>query len=123
MRKLVIDRQKWYRGNQNNDPTCGEGSKLLRRTDGKMCCLGFDAVACGIDSRTIEGVGFLDHFTIACENFKKLLPHHFDKYGARSQFVAEAAAINDDRGIPDENKEARLKTLFAEQNIELEFVG
>src|SRR6478736_6393894 len=39
--EVVIDRAKWHRGKG------GPGSKLIT-FDGKMCCLGFDALACGL---------------------------------------------------------------------------
>ena len=50
MQKLVIDRTRWLRG---EGP---EESALLRPTDNKMCCLGFDALRRGLTSDEIKGV-------------------------------------------------------------------
>ena len=45
--KLVIDRATWLRGEGH------EQSYLLRECDGKMCCLGFFALACGLHPERI----------------------------------------------------------------------
>jgi hypothetical protein len=48
---LVIERERWLRGE-------GHGrSQLLRKRDGKMCCLGFFGLACGLDASQLEGNG------------------------------------------------------------------
>lgn len=47
--KLVIDRSKWLRGEGSTN------SQLRRLSDGKMCCLGFHALACGADKKLITG--------------------------------------------------------------------
>jgi hypothetical protein len=51
---LVIDRQRWLRGRDMQDPEEWGGPMLLNHL-GKQCCLGFDAVACGIDPAQVEG--------------------------------------------------------------------
>jgi len=38
--EFTVVRSKWFRGNHR-------GSMLLRPTDGRMCCMGFYALACG----------------------------------------------------------------------------
>ena len=45
---LTIDRSNWYRG---KGPI---GSRLLTN-GGKMCCLGFDAITCGLNPEEIRG--------------------------------------------------------------------
>lgn len=47
--KLIIDRKLWLR----NEP---DESYLRRARDGKMCCLGFLAKACGYTDEQITGV-------------------------------------------------------------------
>lgn len=47
---LIIDRAKWLRGT-----AAVRGSYLLRKEDGKMCCLGFLALACGYTKEEIRG--------------------------------------------------------------------
>jgi hypothetical protein len=44
--KLTIDRKKWLRGTGD--------SFLLSPRDGKMCCLGFYALACGLTENDIR---------------------------------------------------------------------
>jgi hypothetical protein len=46
--KLIIDRNLWLRG------VGSSLSKLLRSSDGKMCCLGFYGLACGLSSEDIR---------------------------------------------------------------------
>lgn len=41
-RRTVVKRSQWYRGNGSDE------SRLLRN-DRWMCCLGFDAIAAGVD--------------------------------------------------------------------------
>lgn len=53
MRQLILKDSEWLRGEHawlNDIPT----SRLLRSGDGRMCCLGIHAVACGVDRDLIE---------------------------------------------------------------------
>lgn len=45
---LRIDRKKWLRDEGSRR------SKLLRGSDGKMCCLGFYSLACGLKEKDIR---------------------------------------------------------------------
>lgn len=47
-KSFIINRKKWYRGKDS-------GSMLRRPDDGKKCCLGFYANACGVPSQQITG--------------------------------------------------------------------
>lgn len=46
---LVIQRSKWLRGDDGKSD-----SSLLRSSDGKMCCLGFLSLACGLTKSQIK---------------------------------------------------------------------
>lgn len=46
---VVIEREKWLHGEGSLE------SCLLRSSDGKMCCLGFASLACGLDQEQIRG--------------------------------------------------------------------
>ena len=48
--KLTIDRERWLRGEGSTN------SKLLRLSDGKMCCLGFYCIALGLSQEQIREV-------------------------------------------------------------------
>lgn len=45
---VVIEREKWIHGEGSSE------SYLLRHSDGKMCCLGFASLACGLMPEVIE---------------------------------------------------------------------
>lgn len=91
---LVIDRQLWERGT---------GDGRLRRQSGRMCCLGFDAIACGVDPVDIINVG---------EPFDVDLPYTRDyrqsRARANADAVREAIRINDDRTMPNDIREELL---------------
>lgn len=113
-RQLVIDRTKWLRGK-------GSGvSGLLK--NGFMCCLGFDALACGYELTNLEG----RQMPASLHNSKLKMPHCVTdgpSSPADSEFAANAAGINDDIFINDTYREARLVKLFLEQGIELSFIN
>lgn len=52
VKSFVISRKKWLRGN-------GEG-ELRRKSDGRQCCVGIFASACGIPKETLNSKGTLN---------------------------------------------------------------
>ena len=73
--RVTIDRSRWLRGEGSHS------SSLLRGSDGKMCCLGFVALAAGHSKEEIKGrqapesmmragidVGFIDPLGPVCHN-------------------------------------------------------
>jgi len=112
--KLVIDRKQWLRGEG------GHRSYLLRKSDRKMCCLGFFSLACGLREDQILGVvsprDLLDSPT--------QMSFLFDDEGLSSSFVGDhLMATNDDPSLHDADREKNITRLFAENGIEVSFVN
>ena len=112
--KVTIDRSKWLRGEENK-------SYLLRATDGKMCCLGFLGLACGLTEDEIRDC-------IAPAKTRKyykfpaeLLRQTEDGLWVDSIFSDLLMDINDREGYSEEEREAELTQLFKLIGIELEF--
>jgi hypothetical protein len=95
---LVIDRTIWLRGEG------GSKSYLLREGDGKMCCLGFDAIEYGFTEEEIEGFGE------PCE--LEHLPRDYRNSRCGGAGVTEAININDDPELSDAEREAQLIPLL-----------
>ena len=134
MRELTIDRRKWARGDM------GGGSALLNEI-GSMCCLGFDMRGCGFKPKEIRNQAMPDDVGDMDKQMKrtaKKVPHlvntldnpwadSTDEDGLlrlrATKFAIKAAAINDNVKIAERTREKRLKALFFEQEIALQFVN
>lgn len=95
---LTIDRSLWLRGNPNNSK--------LRDSDGKMCCLGFDALACGVKDWQITDVGNPGAVMGAPSEYIETRVRR-----AKDTFendIHRAIDINDDPMIDDNEREAKL---------------
>ena len=107
--KLVINRGRWFRGERR-------GSRLRRESDGKMCCLGFHAIACGATPEQITEVAAPADFLLLQRGFV------YGENKLSSQIIAEAIQLNDNVSLSDQEREQRLKRTFAKAGIEVEFV-
>lgn len=109
--KLTIQRHKWFRGRGS------EHSRLLRH-DGRMCCLGFYSLQCGLQPEHILGCGLPSN----AKTFDDPLPlpqpmQWLDRCELR------IAGINDDEDITEEEREQELTESFKKYgNVEVEFV-
>lgn len=116
MKKLVIDRSKWQRG---------EGyAQLLDDETGKMCCLGIYLRACGKAPSTIANRSF------PCQIPNRLFPKEADWLleGLGEDRFDSAVAnklmyVNDSRMKTEKQRETFIKETFAKQGIKVEFVG
>lgn len=103
MKVLTIERSKWIRGDAFDT--------ALLNDNGKMCCLGFDAIACGLPAALIDGRGNPDGIDDrALENFPDYLKSRrfiADDFGItrQSAIVDRAIKHNDDNDIDDEARE------------------
>ena len=93
---LVIDRQRWLRGSPTD-------SFLLRESDEKMCCLGFDALAWGLKQDYIKGVGEPIEVE-ALDDGRK----YIHRARRKSDAIEAAIRINDDPNLGDTDREAHL---------------
>lgn len=101
VKELVIDRARWGQG------------KLKRFDNGKMCCLGFLSLACGVPEARILNKAF------PCSTWA-------EEYGVNKEFVDRAepaAGINDSTTKSYTQKEFELIDLFADNGITLSFIG
>lgn len=104
---LTINRAKWTRGVLNLP------SKLLNSA-GYMCCLGFDALACGVPSDVLDGIG--EPYELADSADVSYLRDRVnyndsdddDPTPLNSVLVDKAIDINDDLEITDNEREAKL---------------
>ena len=126
MRTLVIDRRKWARGILG-------GPSALRNNSGNMCCLGFDAKACGFGPKSLKDAGTPEYIlsggsTLTAKTIVKRIPHLVEITGCDEQisdisFTIKAIEINDDDDITEAARENKLAELFGEQDIVLEFIN
>ena len=116
MRKLVIDRAKWQCAGHR------DGATFLLNDVGKMCCLGFQAIAVGYSVRSIKGKS--DPCEVARgKSCKPGLPvSQSDGYWANLAWADLAIEIND-KVRDDANRESQLTELFAANGWELVFTG
>ncbi len=108
--KLVINRDKWLRGEGAFE------SKLLRREDGKMCCLGFLGLACGLSESDIMGKAT----PVDALNDGKY-PEAILEYGFLTTTSYSLMSANDSRYIPETEREQTITNLMSEIGIEVEF--
>lgn len=130
--KLIIDRSKWLRGEGET------ASKLLRERDGKMCCLGFYLLSCGLEPDMIQGRGTPG----AVYKYRELYPeehqgepvpawtyeYHNDEDEYYNTFIVRDLIRANDEWVDDliggeKGREERITALFATQGIEVEFIG
>ena len=104
IKKLRIDRARWGK------------ERLLDSETGKMCCLGFMGIACGLSSKTITDKDMPSSLSgVAMSRYPKAF-----RNGNSADI---AATINDDRNISHALRESKLKKLFKENGIALTFHG
>jgi hypothetical protein len=106
--KFTIDRATWLRGQYV--------SRLLRSSDGKMCCIGQVCIQSGIKPDAIRDLGVVIN----------LDGESREKYQAAVglAFRADAAyCINDDRKLSEEEREEKLTAHFAKFDHEIQFIN
>lgn len=129
MKRLVIDRTTWLRGDSKN-------SSLLRTEDGKMCCLGFCALQAGFTPEQIEdkpeptGVstiddpddlwpdGILERIEDTDPETDELVVEY-----CTTLVTDELMATNDNENLLDSEREKKITSLFASIGITAEFVN
>jgi hypothetical protein len=122
--KLVIDRNKWLRGEGT------ENSCLLRPTDGKMCCLGFFGLACGLTAKRITDVVAPVKIPVeigvsARREWMRNVPEAealFDDEMGTSEICGELMSTNDRVSLSEAEREQKIRALFAEMSVEVVFV-
>lgn len=114
MKKLVIERSRWQRGDKHK--------AALLTGEGTMCCLGFLAVDCGatpgdiLDETTPEIVPNIAWPEDVIEENEAAGRFH------DSRWTCKAIDINDSPTLSEEYRERDLAEHFAKIGYELEFV-
>ena len=113
--ELVIDRSKWKRGSPSAHDT------YLLDEDGKMCCLGFYALACGADEESIRNKSEPDGLEFEIPG----LSHEDEETGniCNTDFTQSAIPINDSQYLDETKREEALIRLFKEDGRKLTFEG
>jgi hypothetical protein len=112
-KSFTIKRSEWIRGSMN------ELSQLLSPDSGKMCCLGFYLRSCGMKKRDIS-----DHTepSDVITPLPKQAQWLSDIPGRNSDAAKDLINVNDDDTLKWNTREAEIKELFAQQNIDVIFV-
>lgn len=124
MRELIIKRSEWLHTKED----LRKQSFLHRQTDGKKCCLGHYAVACGVPIQQIAEVpSFYPGPQDGHKAFKGILPDEMQWLleGERtdnSQDANTLMADNDSLFIIDKEKEVRIARTFAKHDVKVTFV-
>ncbi len=115
--KLEIDRSKWLRGEG------GTRSVLYRESDGKMCCLGFYALALGASQKDICQVSEPQEST-ACVPWPEWALIDLPLSGpANSPETTALMTMNDHMQLLDGDRERAIAAIFARHGVEVTFVG
>lgn len=116
--KVIIDRTRWLRGEPHK-------SKLLRESDGKMCCLGFHALACGYTEEQIASKSTpIQLITEVGQNkYNKNMSHVSTK--CDSNIIWNLMQINDtnDSEMTESMREEGIITNGKKIDIEFEFIN
>ena len=118
--EFVVKRSMWYRGHGTN------GSKLLR-DDGKKCCVGFLAEACGLESSQIIDKGTLIKVDAVADLPNEHPVHDFAWKLSTSVFTNDSRSlmsiyeVNDWEGAKPKVRERYLRILFRALGIKIRF--
>jgi hypothetical protein len=121
--KFTIDRSKWACGPNGSTSVLGN---LLRDDDGRMCCLGFYAIACGATEKEILGRGDYEDSTIGPSTIAKLptdLVKPLPEDTVVSSTVHDKLIRANDAKTTRARREARIKKLFKSIGVTLRFAG
>jgi len=124
MKKLTIQRSKWLRGE-------GPGqSYLIRRTDQKMCCLGFFGLACGLNPERMTDVGSPIGIPLMLkETYSKVWSSKVPEAkflfsaggGGHSESANDLMNVNDNNNLTESDREREITAIFAKNGIEVVF--
>lgn len=136
METLVIKSSECLRGEDSwkvaHDEYGGETECLnsyLLREDGKMCCLGIYGKQCGIPESVLynvatpsEAVREASDPAVIPDRYRYLFVQgDVDSFFGSTQFAHEAMQINDTRYITDDERIERLRNIFSEYGIAIDW--
>lgn len=120
--EFEIDRETWHRGQGSNT------SQLLLE-NGNKCCLGFYLKACGISDLVIYNKGTPKMVANELENSDEqskipswlLIPADRKRHYINSDSCRALINYNDVSSTTDEEKEAKIKEVFAANGVTVTF--
>lgn len=116
LRRVRINRKNWANGGSTDQ-------KAMCNEHGRMCCLGFamNQITRATKARMI-GCNYPADVNYERPTF---LTQNEDGYSCydNNSFAMEAADINDDNSLSNEQRESKLIKLFGKNGIILEFTG
>lgn len=129
--KLVIDRSQWYRGK-------GSEYSVLLDGDGMKCCVGFHALACGVDKGHLLGTVTVIYGTLQASKYPWTV-QRFDVNDDTPLDIQELYWLNDhilgekNSEGPDKynflppttekERENRIAAIFLKHDVEVEYIN
>lgn len=118
---FYVSRRKWARGGANTP----YGSYLYLKDTRKMCCLGFFCNQMGIPKKDMNDLGDPAEIINAKKEWEDIpylvVQDTYTERAENSSLANNAIQLNDLPNISEKEREERLKGLFAQHGIELEF--
>jgi hypothetical protein len=123
-RVLTIRRREWRRGGDAGERKEKYGATQMLNEQGQKCCLGFDALACGVPEADLLGQG--EPYEVIERFVHTEIPAWFERYVTEGRFwvedlvaddgeiptqkavVDKAVQINDDPKLTDAEREEQL---------------
>jgi hypothetical protein len=114
---LTIERSKGRRGGVDSAEQLERlGETYLLNDKGLMCCLGFDALACGFTTTQIMNQ---PNPASLCETYRESAPEGYEKMRLsddvmrwHTEVVSEAIRANDAYGTPDSVREQEVRAAL-----------
>lgn len=115
VKTFTVKRSEWLRGFNINS--------CLLNEDGKMCCLGFYARACGLRKQDILDMSDPEQCTsVKNKKWNTFLIDDDDGSDDNSQYCWELMEANDDKNLSDKKREKKLTSTFKKAGVKVEFV-
>lgn len=114
---LIIDRSKWLRG---------EGvipSKLVRTMDGKMCCLGFMGLACGVTREEMFNLSSPHQLSVSKALLFEGVVVNYEGNYLITLIGRGLFAANDSRIISEQERELQITRFFSSIGVEVSFIN
>lgn len=114
--EFTISLRRWLRGEG------GSGSRLRRAIDSKKCCVGFYALACGVNAKKLTGL--CEARELLGETGLELPGMLKNVYGQMddTHIAGELYSVNDNRDSTDEEKITAITKLFRRIGVAVKFV-
>jgi hypothetical protein len=131
IKSFVVNRKNWYRGKGMRH------SRLLNNAN-NMCCLGFYALACGLDKKVIRNIQDPLNAVRITESNPKAMDSQYRNVLRKSEVIwntklvpknrednsvlaRKLMTVNDEKELSEEKREETLTKLFKKMGVEVKF--